>query len=320
MNSMIKDAAMYFVNKVESSKWPKRPRALNIEMTSICDAKCIHCPRAEMDRKMEPMNWELFTKIIDQAAELKIPNICPNGYGETLTMKDMEKYLAYIRSKKHRFHININTNGNRMTQEKRDIFIKYDVDLLNICLDGATHETMAKVRPKLDPAKIEENIHALIKEKKEKGSKHPKIRLGYVPIPENVHETDAFMKKWEGIPDYLGIDGFSNRAEDDEIARAVAATMPEPTSKPSACSLPFDTMNVWTNGEVVLCCNDWNSKNVCGNMNSSDLKDIWLGEEFSKVRKAHMNGCGSDIEICKQCNWWQKPNKGVKLWDTEIKQ
>src|SRR5687768_12636600 len=48
----------------DSGLWPRRPEAINFEITSICDAKCIHCPREEMDRRMKPMDLALFRKMV----------------------------------------------------------------------------------------------------------------------------------------------------------------------------------------------------------------------------------------------------------------
>ena len=206
-------------NTWESKRWSSRPTSLNIEITAACDARCIHCPRQEMDRPKTNMDFELFKKIVDEAAELKIPEICPNGFGELLVVKDLEKYFKYIRSKDHKFKINVNTNGNRFFKEQRELFFKYEVDSINMCLDGATHETMSLVRPRLNPAQIEENIHDFFRERKEKGLSRPVVRLGYVVIPQNEHECQQFLDKWNGVADKVGLDGYSNRADsvDEEI-------------------------------------------------------------------------------------------------------
>lgn len=298
-------------NSFESKNWSERPTSLNIEMTAACDARCIHCPRQEMDRPATPMNFELFRKVVDEAAEMKIPELCPNGFGELLVLKDLEKYFEYVRSKKHRFKIHVNTNGNRFFKEQRDIFFKYEIDSINICLDGATHETMELVRPRLKPAQIEENIKNFFAERKSKGMSKPVMRLGFVVIPQNEHECQQFLAKWEGKADKVGLDGYSNRIDsvDEEIN-----VEDNGFQSSSSCVLPFNTLNVWANGKAVLCCNDWNEEYVVGDANTEHLRDIWLGEPLKKVRDAHKVGCGSDIDICKKCNWWQAPEKGQKLW------
>jgi MoaA/NifB/PqqE/SkfB family radical SAM enzyme len=66
--SILKHGSETIKEGIEAQFWPSRPQSLNIEVTAICDSKCIHCPREAMDRPMRPMSEELFRKIVDQAA------------------------------------------------------------------------------------------------------------------------------------------------------------------------------------------------------------------------------------------------------------
>ena len=297
-----------FRNYYRSLKWPKRPASLVIEITSVCDARCIHCPRDKMDRKMKPMDFDLFKKIIDDAEKLKIPEISPNGFGELLTIKNLEDYLAYIRSKKFRFRIGINTNANRLTKEKRDLLFKYEVDAINVCIDGATPETISKIRINLNPEQIEQNIKDLIKERNERKQSIPIVRLGFVSIPQNAHEKDLFLSKWKDISDFVGIDGYSNRMNSLDLHenRYIEDNY--------VCVYPFNTLNVWSDGVCVICCNDWNEEYVIGNLNSETISDVWHGLPQQQIREAHFFKKGKTIKACQMCNYWLKCNEGEKLW------
>ena len=162
---------------------------------------------------MQPMKLRLFKKMVDEAAALGVPELVPNGYGEILTIANLEDYLGYISSQQHPFRIIINTNGYRMTDEKIDIFVRHRVHLLNICVDGATSATAEKVRVQLKLAEIEDNVHRLMALRRARGIEFPRVRMGMVVIPQNRHETDAFLRKWKGVVDYVGLGGVSNRAE-----------------------------------------------------------------------------------------------------------
>src|SRR5947208_366924 len=103
---------------LESRRWPRRPETVNIEITAACDARCVHCPRLDMDRPMKPMPLELFRKLVTEAAALGVRALCPNGYGEicTLPPPTLEEYFGVIARAARPFRILINTNGNRMTE------------------------------------------------------------------------------------------------------------------------------------------------------------------------------------------------------------
>lgn len=292
-----------------SRLWPDRPESINFEITSICDAKCIHCPREDMDRRMQPMPMAVFRKMVDEAAELGVPELVPNGYGEILTIRNVEEYLGYISDRAHRFKVIINTNGYRLTDEKIDLFVRHRVHLLNICLDGATAETAEKVRVQLELSQIEDNIHRLMALRKAKGLEHPRIRVAMIVIPQNRHETRQFLEKWAGVVDFVGLGGVSNRAGSLKPEMLEGAT---PTNVRS-CLLPFRELNVYSEGKVVLCCDDWNEEHVVGDLTTQHLRDIWRGEPMTQARRAHMEGRGADLAICAKCNFWRDAGQ-ARLW------
>lgn len=308
--TIIQSAKAIAKDFLESPKWPKRPQHLAFEITGACDAKCIHCPRQGMDRPKRQMNFELFKKMVDQAAEMRIPDLVPNGYGEILLINNLEDYLGYIRSKRHPFRILVNTNGYRMTDEKIELFFRYKVRLLNITIDGATAETAQAVRIGLVTHQIEDNIHRLLAQRKARRLNYPKIRVGMVLIPQNRHEGLAFLNKWRGVADQVGLGGFSSRLESVDAMPAANGTPHEV----HPCLLPFRELNIWSDGKAVLCCEDWNEENLVGDLNIQSLKEIWHGVALRHARHLHKIGQGHRIPICSKCNIWRKPSAGARLW------
>src|SRR5215217_9440726 len=61
---------------------PILPEIVQIESTNICNAKCVFCPRDEMHRKQGIMSFDLFTKIVDDCAELGITHVRVHNSGE----------------------------------------------------------------------------------------------------------------------------------------------------------------------------------------------------------------------------------------------
>jgi len=311
-----KDAAQSF-------QWPRRPQAINVEITAICDARCIHCPREDMERSQRPMPLDLFKKLVDEAAELGVPDLCPNGFGEILTMRSFDEHLAYARSKPHRFRILVNTNGFRMDDEKIESFLRHEVDLLNITLDGATAETFEKIRVRLKLDQIEDNIRRLIKTRNDRGMTVPKIRVGMIAIPQNKHEHRALLAKWQGVADFVGIGGFTNRAgslDENELIPDAAQRLPSESQAievgrraARSCVLPFRDMNIWADGRAVLCCDDWNEEHVVGDLNTQTLSEIWHGPALKHARSRHIAGLGEELEICRRCNMWRE-SPGARLW------
>lgn len=311
LKAAIRQTGRFLLDAVDSRvSWPKRPAQLTFEITAACDARCIHCPRHDMDRPKRPMDFALFTRMIDQAAEMGIRELVPNGYGEILTLPKLADYLSCIRSKSHRFRLLLNSNGYNFTEEKLKMLFDYQVDGINITIDGATAATAESIRVGLKTERIERNIHRLLEMRRERGVTRPFVRVSMVAIPQNVHEGEMFLRKWKGVADGVLVGHMSTRLGSLGLGDPHAAGVRPAT----ACVRPFREMNIWADGRAVLCCEDWNEQHVVGDLNRQTLQEIWRGAALRAVREAHSRGCGGDIAICGSCNQWIRPARFVKLW------
>jgi MoaA/NifB/PqqE/SkfB family radical SAM enzyme len=59
-----------------------RPRNVQFEGLSRCNASCIFCPYSDMERQKGAMNEELFHKIIKEGKELRVKIFSPFLNGE----------------------------------------------------------------------------------------------------------------------------------------------------------------------------------------------------------------------------------------------
>lgn len=315
MLSVFRDARTVAKDWLESRHWPARPQSINFEITAACDAKCIHCPRLDMDRPMKPMPMDLFRKMVDQAADLKVSELCPNGYGEicTLPMRLVEPYFQHISSKPWRFKVIVNTNGYRMNDERARLFIEHGVHLVNVTIDGATAATAEAIRVGLKFDDIEAHITGLLKMRNAAGKVYPLVRVGMVAMPQTLPEAKAFLSRWRGIADFVGIGGFSSRLS--SVSVSTDGGQLEPAARAASCVLPFRDLNIWADGKAVLCCEDWNEEFVVGDLHTQTLAQIWRGPKMSEARQKHLAHNGSDLALCAKCNHWQPPGAGARLWN-----
>jgi GTP 3',8-cyclase len=54
-------------------------------------------------------------------------------------------------------------------------------------------------------------------------------------------------------------------------------------------------------GNAVLCCNDYQSSTVFGNITDKSVKDIWLSQDYVAARRKIMGGEWM-YDICRKCN------------------
>lgn len=66
------------------------------------------------------------------------------------------------------------------------------------------------------------------------------------------------------------------------------------------CAQPRNPLVIDWEGNVVLCCNDYHSEVVFGNVREQNLIDIWHSSEFTKMREQLRQG-RYELPICRRC-------------------
>lgn len=67
------------------------------------------------------------------------------------------------------------------------------------------------------------------------------------------------------------------------------------------CAKPFRELVIHWNGGVPVCCNDWRGVVNCGNVNKTDLEQIWWGKPLQLVRRMLLTA-GRQAPPCLGCN------------------
>lgn len=263
-------------------------KQITLETTNICNAKCIPCPRESYTFKKEIMDWNLFTKIINDASNYDIELIEATGFGDPLLDKLFFERCKYIKEKLPNTKIYITSTCNSMTDNIIDKVIEY-VDMLKISLYGTTKETYEKVHG-INYEKSIENINNLLKKRKSK----PYIIGSYLMLEENKEEKDEWIKLWEDKFNELIIwmphnwAGLKNYREIDSKA---ITSCGRPLSGP-----PY----IHVDGTVSICCWDINKKLVIGNLKTQDFQQIYKSAKYGNILLRHTFEDFENI-LCGKC-------------------
>jgi organic radical activating enzyme len=73
--------------------------------------------------------------------------------------------------------------------------------------------------------------------------------------------------------------------------------------KPVVCSktINYDQHVLLPNGDIVLCCMDYDTKHVLGNMVTQSYEDMFTGEGMVSLIRENTKTCYSDKSLCKSC-------------------
>ncbi len=297
-------------SKFFSDRFKAFPRIVSIELTNKCNLRCSMCPKKIMTRKEGFMTGEVFEKIIEGVCEINgdgmtIPAFDFSYFGEALLHKKFFEYASYAKDNLKGVTLSASTNGMLLTEENITKVLNSDLDYLTISFDGSSKRTYEKMRCGGDFAKVSQNIRNLLKEKKDLNGSGPKIVIQVLRTPENEKELPSFKKRWEFAEKIEGVSFFFKeitdwgrqfegietfKKEDDSLF----FTLP--------CTRPLDMIPITWEGDVLLCCWDYDAISSLGNVKEDKLSEIWNNEKAKKYKELMKTNNYGKIPLCKNCS------------------
>ena len=299
----------------------------HIELTSMCNERCIHCyiPHKE---KTKEISVDLMMRAIDQCKAQNVMTLVFSG-GEPMLHPHFCDFLRY--AKDLDFNITVLSNLTLLTPEIVSA-LKYKhaccVNVSLYSLDPSVHDGITKVAGSCE--KTKENILKLIEN-------NVAVQINLPVMKQN---KDTFWKviewgqehKCTVNTDYLmmaradrSTDNLENRLSCDDLPRVIEDFMEndivvktnlaryrengflsvntEPDDR--VCGVGITALCMVTNGDVYPCAG-W-QKYVCGNLKTNTLEEIWYDSPQVKylrgLRKKDFKGCLNcqDKEFCSMC-------------------
>lgn len=276
---------------------PRVPEIVQIESTNICNAKCVFCPRDDMERRQGIMDMALFRKIADECAALGIGHVRMHNYGEPFIDRQLVEKVRYAKSVGIR-EVGMISNGSLITEEVARAMIEAGLDAINISVDASGKEVFEQTRVGLQYDKVMGGIDRIIRIRSELGRRRPKLILSFVR-QHNSTEEQAFIDRWRTIADKVHVTDLHNWA----------GTLNSDADVNYPCYRPWLTFTALWDGRVSLCCADFDGREILGDLRVSTIEDIWNAPAYRRVRRAHLESGGPDI--CRACDL---PKKDSPLW------
>ena len=272
------------------------PPHLLIEPTSICNLRCVMCFQVDetfnRDKSMMGlMSWDLFTSVVDQAAENGCNAITMASRGEPTLHKKFGEMLHYIREKGI-LDTKINTNATRLNEKLIHDILESEVGNVTFSVDAITAETYEKIRVRGKFDKVLANIKLFneIREKDYPNSPTTTRISGVAVDPDqDPVEMQAF---WTDIVDEVAIVPNQQRWDSYNNPRF---------NRKDICNILYSRMYVWWDGTCNPCDFDYKSLLKVGNANDHTIKDIWKSPRYSLFRNHHENMRRSSLNPCDRC-------------------
>lgn len=287
------------------------PAVVQVQTINRCNATCRMCPYPTTWalEPRETMDDALFSKIAEEcAAAPEVHDFVPMAQNEPLLDPKLVQRIAEFkgRAQPHQM-IELVTNGSALTPERFQALSAAGLDLLTISVNADSEATYAKTMGGLKWARLLELLNAL----RQMGSAQTNVFLRYVIQRDNAHEVRAFVRRWRRDFNLMLYD-VNNRAGAVQEYRELATIKSALTRRLrrwlgprlfKVCPHVFSIMAIMQNGDVLLCGNDWQEREVVGNVREQSLRAIYNSPRMQEVRALMRQGRYDEIPACRNCSF-----------------
>lgn len=275
------------------------PYELQLEPTNTCGLRCICCSVARMTRKRGFLDFDLFKKIIVDAADLGVRKVHFYLHGEPFLHPQIVEMVALI--KRQRLGVCLATNGMLLNQEKARALLQSGMnsaDSIVFSILGSSKKVHETVMPGAIHEQVQENLMSLLRLRRQYHGNGPIVETVFYAMPENRHEKQAFRHQWHGIVDRIRIvDKISTSFADFKLDQATIPIRTRP------CDLAFERLTVYWNGDVTLCAQDLDGRYHFGNLREKSLSEVWSCAALAQIRAWQRKKNFGALPQCSQCDW-----------------
>ena len=297
-----------YENKIKNKIKKIEPIFLQIENTNVCNATCIMCPHVSMKRDKKIMTQKDFEKIVKNVLEKysSIKTLIITGFGEPFIDQGIIDKIKFVNKNYPKLLIDIYTNANLLDEKVVEDLLSVKLHKINFSINGT--EKTYKETMGLDYEKTVKNVLNFIQKRNELKKNFPLINISLMVMKENEKEIEDFQNFWIDKADSVMVYPPSNWAGKQKINFATSNPFKE---KRWACPALWQFITVDVEGNVIMCCRDYESIVKFGNLLKKDSKEIFEGEKLNLLRKKQLEE-NFFSPICQKCdnsfdsslNWW----------------
>ncbi len=295
----------------------KFPISMYIETTNKCLFRCRYCPISLADyadiaggyKTMTIPEFEKIAKDIQAGGKLKVLRFY--FMGEPLLNPNLSKMIKIACEMDLAERTELTTNGYLLDEETSKAIIHSGLDYLRISISGVDADRHKFVtQTEFNVEKIYKNIKQFKQIRTEMKRTKPFL---YVKMLDSLNdaENEKFIKLYQNVSDETIIEKPMNWNDysDHDLIQATFGEKPKvnrdelyPYPK-SVCPFPFYNLMVNVNGDITVCCVDWNKATMIGNAFESTIQSIWDGDEMRNFRRLQIERKRSLNPSCANCQF-----------------
>jgi len=279
------------------------PYIYEIEPTNHCPYTCIMCPRGRgrMTRPVGYMSLELFDRVLSMfPADQRLVRL--HHFGEAVLHPRIDTMISMV-VETGRVPV-ISLNPATLNESLCRRLVAAGPGLVCFSLDAFTDRGLRKIRGiKRSYEECLKLIEMFVDMSRQVSHQILKV-IQTVVLDENRDQLIALAALKEC---YQDSDVVFYQAENTgfgdldlvEETNVGGSTVLRRNAKP--CAAPFTEVSILWNGDVVVCCYDYDGFNIIGNIAQTSLMDMWKGAKIEQLRELFLSRATKKIKLCSKC-------------------
>jgi MoaA/NifB/PqqE/SkfB family radical SAM enzyme len=317
---LARKAFTYAASHIPLSYFKKLPTIIIIDVTNSCNLRCPVCPVTfAMTRPRGLMKMEIFRQIVDDFVDEKAkPAMYFNFSGEPTMNKALPEMIAYASERGHDTFVS--TNATKLSSELIEQMLNAGLGRINLCIDGFDAEAQEAYRVGSKFEQVKANIENFLAIKQRLGASKTVTVLQTLLTSYSEKQIDAMIEWADNIGfDQVRFKTFSlGSYTDDDQHLKYGHLVPKnhdlqrhQNEKISLlCDVPLYQTVVFWEGDLGLCCIDYDRMIKLPNVDKVGFKKAYLSDEAAKARR---HGYTKQFEICQSCSYSNADNMGFKI-------
>ena len=289
-----------------------RPYELHLELTNLCNAKCIFCPYQFQKRKTDFMSDEIFHKAVKDFCDIGGGSVILTPIvGEALIDPRFLDRVKYLRSQYSIDRIELTTNGILLDKHGIEEILNSGITSIFISTAGFEEEMYKRVYQSNSYERMRQNVLKLLEyNAKKKLPIHITIGLrSDRPLDEILRDNDfqpilAYKPNIDFTWSYTSANGRITR---EILPDTMKLRIVRSHKKP--CVQLFNGPIILPDGTVMACdcvaAMDAVIDLGIGNIMESSLIDIWQSHRMKELRESF--GTNSLNKTCAGCDMYREP-------------
>ncbi len=283
---------------------PSFPQIIQLQTIYGCNARCVFCPMGREENQIRGrMEDATFQRIVDEAVDNNVKVLSPYLQNDPLVDKRIHEKVAYIRQRRGRKLLpktKLITNGGLLSEDRAYKLIRSGLEYIVFSVHGVDAEVYDSI---MNGPRFEEtvrNIETFLRIKEELRSKSPHIEVWAVRTAEVDRQLDEVKRFWAERKVRFKARELDNRAHPEITDNVAMAGDGDEWKFATWCTIPFWRAWILWNGDMVLCCVDWERKHVFGNIHEHSIKEVWNSDGY-KAYRDRMRRNDFEGTLCEHC-------------------